>query len=219
VVVTERERQEPMAGFLSQVRRYGYSVHVVPRASFQHLRRVPTPQIVLLDAGLREYQSSNSTPAGIASAWERVPVILVATAEEMPAIRFSSTLHDFLVIPANPAEVEARLRFTLWKTQGERAPRDLLQVEGLRMNLSTYEVVVENRRIELTYKEFELLKFFVTHRRRVYTRSELLEQVWESDYYGGTRTVDVHVRRLRAKLGPKVGNMIKTVRNVGYRFG
>ncbi len=217
VIVTERERQEPIASFLNHLRRLDYAVHVIPRVAYQFVRRIPTPQILLVDAAAREFQSGG--PSDGQPAWEQVPVILLATAEQMPAVRFGPGLHDFIILPANPTEVEARIRFTLWKTRGDRAPSDQVQVDSLRMNFSTYEVVIDNRRIELTYKEFELLKFLVTHRRRVYTRSELLELVWESDYYGGTRTVDVHVRRLRAKLGTKVGGMIKTVRNVGYRFG
>jgi DNA-binding response OmpR family regulator len=116
-------------------------------------------------------------------------------------------------------ELEARIRFALWKSQGARPTRDFVQFDSLRINMSTYEVWVDNRRIDLTYKEFELLKFFVTNRRRVFSRAELLDHVWENDYFGGTRTVDVHIRRLRAKLGMKIGNMIQTVRNVGYRFG
>jgi DNA-binding response OmpR family regulator len=218
VVVTERERQEPIASFLNHLRRLDYTVHVIPRVAYQFVRRIPTPQVLLVDAATREFQTSGAPVAGQPS-WEHVPMLLLATAEQMPGVRFGPGLHDFIILPANPAEVEARIRFTLWKTQGDRAPRDQIQVDNLRMNFSTYEVVVDTRRLDLTYKEFELLKFLVTHRRRVYSRSELLEQVWESDYYGGTRTVDVHVRRLRAKLGTKVGGMIKTVRNVGYRFG
>lgn len=220
VLVTERERREPIAALLDQLRRLGYGIHVIPRATYQFLNRVPTPQIVLLDVGSREFQESGTTPTSLQAAWEYVPVILVASADEVPRIRFGPGLHDFITIPINSAELDTRIRFALWKTQGIRAPREQVSlVEGLRLNLATYEVYIDNRRIDLTYKEFELLKFFVNHPRRVFSRPELLEQVWESDYFGGTRTVDVHIRRLRAKLGSRVGNMIKTVRNVGYRFG
>jgi DNA-binding response OmpR family regulator len=219
VLVTERERQEPISTLIEQLRRQGYHVHIMPRVAYQYVSRVPMPQVVMVDAGLREFQSTGSVPSGILGAWEFVPVIIIARAEEMPRVRFGGAMHDFITLPTNPIELDTRLRFALWKTQGARSPRDQVQVEGLRMNMSTYEVWVDNRRVDLTYKEFELLKFFVTNRRRVFSRPELLEQVWESDYYGGTRTVDVHIRRLRAKLGARVGNMIQTVRNVGYRFG
>lgn len=219
VLVTERERREPIAGLLEQLRRLGYGVHIVPRTTYQYLNRVPTPQVVMVDVGAREFQESGTTTHNIQATWEFVPVIMVARADEMPRIRFGPGLHDFLTLPTNTAELDTRIRFALWKTQGTRAPREQVTLEGLKLNLATYEVYVDNRRIELTYKEFELLKFFVSHPRRVFSRPELLEEVWESDYFGGTRTVDVHIRRLRAKLGPRVGNMIKTVRNVGYRFG
>ena len=219
LLVTDRERREPLVTLLDQLRRLGHHVSVIPRATFQYINRVPVPQVVLLDIGSREFQQMGSTPGALQAAWEYVPIILLAAAEEAGKIRFGPHLHDFITLPTSLTEVDTRLRFALWKTQGARAPREQLQVQGLRMNLATYEVYVENHRVELTFKEFELLKFLVNHPRRVFSRPELLEEVWETDYFGGTRTVDVHIRRLRAKLGPRMGNMIQTVRNVGYRFG
>ncbi|MHB0938607.1 MAG: winged helix-turn-helix transcriptional regulator [Armatimonadota bacterium] len=218
VVVTERERREPMVTLLGQLRRLGYSVSVIPRATFQNINRVPVPQVVLLDVGSRDFQHTGG-PGSLQAAWEYVPIILLASAEEATKIHFGPHLHDFITLPASLPELDTRLRFAVWKTQGARGARDQVQVQGLRMNMASCEVYVENRRVELTFKEFELLKFFVSHPRRVFSRPELLEEVWESDYFGGTRTVDVHIRRLRAKLGTRVGNMIQTVRNVGYRFG
>lgn len=219
VIVSDRERREPITTLLEQLRRLGYHVSVIPRATFQHINRVPVPQVVLLDVGSREFQASSSTPGSLQAAWEYVPIIFVAHEDETSRIRFGPHLHDFITLPAKLTELDTRIRFAIWKTQGARGARDQVQVQGLRMNLATYEVSVDNRRIDLTYKEFELLKFFVNNPRRVFSRPELLEEVWESDYYGGTRTVDVHIRRLRSKLGQRVGNMIQTVRNVGYRFG
>lgn len=219
VLVTERERREPMVTLVEQLRRIGYNTHVIPRTTFQYINRVPTPQVVLVDIGSREFQDSGSMPSSLQAAWEYVPIILVARGDEVARIRFGPHLHDFITLPSSPPELDTRIRFALWKTQGARAPREQMSVEGLRLNTSTYEVFVENHRVDLTYKEFELLKFFVNHPRRVFSRPELLEHVWENDYFGGTRTVDVHIRRLRAKLGSRMGGMIKTVRNVGYRFG
>jgi len=219
LVVTDRERRVPISVLLEQLRRLGHHVSTIPRATFQFINRVPEPQVVLLDIGSREFKGAGGAPGGMQAAWEYVPIILVAGAEEAGKIHFGPNLHDFITLPATLPELDTRLRFALWKTQGARGAREQVQVQGLRMNLATYEVYVENRRIELTYKEFELLKFLASHPRRVFSRPELLEEVWESDYFGGTRTVDVHIRRLRAKLGQRVGNMIQTVRNVGYRFG
>ncbi|MHB9023236.1 MAG: winged helix-turn-helix domain-containing protein [Armatimonadota bacterium] len=219
VVVTERERQEPMVTLLGQLRRLGFGIHVIPRTTYNFISRVPTPQLVMIDVGSREFQVSGQSPQSVRAAWEYIPVILLARENEVAQIRFGPSLHDFIILPTNPTELDARVRFALWKGQGELAPRDQVSVAGLNLNMTSHEVWIDNRRIDLTYKEFELLKFFMANRRRVFSRTELLDEVWESDYYGGTRTVDVHIRRLRSKLGPKVGNMIQTVRNVGYRFG
>ena len=87
------------------------------------------------------------------------------------------------------------------------------------LNLETYQAALSNRPLDLTYMEYELLKFFATHSGKVFTREQLLSRVWGYEYYGGARTVDVHVRRLRAKLGEEHANLIQTVRSVGYRFG
>ena len=90
---------------------------------------------------------------------------------------------------------------------------------SLSLNLETYQAMVEGHPLDLTYMEYELLKFFATHSSKVFTREQLLSRVWGYEYYGGARTVDVHVRRLRAKLGEEHANLIQTVRSVGYRFG
>ncbi|MBI1952727.1 MAG: winged helix-turn-helix transcriptional regulator [Candidatus Omnitrophica bacterium] len=93
-----------------------------------------------------------------------------------------------------------------------------MQIEDLRIDVERYEVSLDGEPLELTYKEFELLKFLATHPGRVYSRDQLLNQVWGIDFIGGSRTVDVHIRRLRAKLGPKYAVLVDTVRNVGYKF-
>jgi DNA-binding response OmpR family regulator len=123
---------------------------------------------------------------------------------------------DFLVVPYQLAELDARLRHLLWRAkQGEQS--DILNLGPLIINFATYQVHVDTEPVDLTYMEYELLKFLATHRGRVFTRQTLLSRVWGYDYFGGTRTVDVHVRRLRAKLGEHA-NVIQTVRNVGYKF-
>jgi len=122
---------------------------------------------------------------------------------------------DFLVDGAAPAEVDARLRL-LTAPEVDAAAR--VAVAGLVIDEAAYSVWLDNTPLDLTYTEFELLKFLATHSGRVYSREQLLAEVWGYGYYGGTRTVDVHVRRLRAKLGPEHESLIGTVRNVGYRF-
>jgi DNA-binding response OmpR family regulator len=126
-------------------------------------------------------------------------------------------LDDFLVYPSTTAELLARLRFLLSRL-ALSAPANGLRLGDLSMDFDRYEVTLRSETLYLTFKEYELLKFLATHLDRVFTREALLAQVWGYDYYGGTRTVDVHVRRLREKLGPRYGELIQTVRQVGYRF-
>ena len=125
---------------------------------------------------------------------------------------------DFCLDPFHPRELEARLRHLLWRA-GTGAGPEMIEYGGLALNLETYQAAIENRPLDLTYMEYELLKFLAQHPGRVFTRETLLSRVWGYEYYGGARTVDVHIRRLRAKLGEEHANLIQTVRSVGYRFG
>jgi two-component system alkaline phosphatase synthesis response regulator PhoP len=146
-----------------------------------------------------------------------VPLLALVRIEQLRELFLrEGVFDDFLVVPYQLAELDARLRHLLWKAkQGEQS--DLLNLGPLIINFATYQVHVESEPVDLTYMEYELLKFLATHRGRVFTRQTLLSRVWGYDYFGGTRTVDVHVRRLRAKLGEHA-NVIQTVRNVGYKF-
>ena len=123
---------------------------------------------------------------------------------------------------AGPAELEARLRLARGRLLAERAHDDpdahVIRSGEVTVDDVTYTAKLSGRPLDLTFKEFELLKHLAQHPGRVFTREQLLQEVWGYDYFGGTRTVDVHVRRLRAKLGPEHEQLIGTVRNVGYRF-
>jgi DNA-binding response OmpR family regulator len=125
---------------------------------------------------------------------------------------------DFCLTPFHPAEMEARLTHLFWKT-GQGSRTELIEYGPLAMNLETYQAAIESRPLDLTYMEYELLKFLASHPGKVFTRETLLSRVWGYDYYGGARTVDVHVRRLRSKLGEEHAGLIQTVRSVGYSFG
>jgi DNA-binding response OmpR family regulator len=125
---------------------------------------------------------------------------------------------DFCLAPFHPKELEARLRHLLWRA-GRGASPEVASYADLVLNFETYQAAIAGRPLDLTYMEYELLKFFVSHPGKVFTREQLLSRVWGYEYYGGARTVDVHVRRLRAKLGEEHANLIQTVRSVGYRFG
>lgn len=125
---------------------------------------------------------------------------------------------DFCLTPFHPTELEARLRHLL-TGEVDVQSADLVEYGELVLNLETYQASIGGKPLDMTYMEYELLKFLVQNPGKVFTREILLSRVWGYEYYGGARTVDVHVRRLRAKLGEEHANLIQTVRSVGYRFG
>ncbi len=122
---------------------------------------------------------------------------------------------DFVVHGASAAECATRIRQLLWPGN-EGSSADYITVDNMTVNLATYQVKVGGEPVDLTYLEYALLAFLVTHPGRTYSRDALLRRVWGFDYYGGSRTVDVHVRRVRAKLGPELAQRLETVRGVGY---
>jgi len=147
------------------------------------------------------------------------PVLAIMTEGGLAAVTAEWGTDDVVLHSAGPAEVEARLRLVIGR-QATVAPAatDEIRSGDLSIDEATYTARLRTRALDLTFKEFELLKFLAQHPGRVFTRAQLLQEVWGYDYFGGTRTVDVHVRRLRAKLGAEHEALIGTVRNVGYRF-
>lgn len=125
---------------------------------------------------------------------------------------------DFCLTPFHPRELEARLTHLFWQSGGGSRP-EVVEHSGLQLNLETYQATFNGTPLDLTYMEYELLRFLAQNPGKVFTRETLLSRVWGYEYYGGARTVDVHIRRLRAKLGEEHANLIQTVRSVGYRFG
>ena len=147
------------------------------------------------------------------------PVLAVVNEGGLVTVSSEWGVDDILLPTAGPAEIDARLRLLTTRRGAEGAADDgALSVGDLVIEEATYTARLKGRALELTYKEFELLKYLAQHAGRVFTRAQLLQEVWGYDFFGGTRTVDVHVRRLRAKLGPEYDAMIGTVRNVGYKF-
>jgi len=151
-----------------------------------------------------------------------MPLLLVVTEGGLAVVSDDWGMDDVILHDAGPAEVEARLRLVtgrLRQVRGNDAEmHHLISSGGLQIDEAAYTAKLEGRSLDLTFKEFELVKFLAQHPGRVFTRQQLLQEVWGYDYFGGTRTVDVHVRRLRAKLGTDHEQLIGTVRNVGYRF-
>ncbi len=151
------------------------------------------------------------------SSCKELPLIALIRTDQLRELGSAAGLEDFLVLPADPEMIEARVRFVLGRLN-HLVPGSGKRFGALEIHVDRYEVLLNKEPLELTYKEFELLKFLATHPDRVFSRDQLLNQVWGYNFIGGTRTVDVHVRRLRAKLGPKYATLIDTVRNVGYKF-
>lgn len=125
---------------------------------------------------------------------------------------------DFLLTPIDQGELRIRLS-RLAESEHSATDDPVLRFGDLELNTATYQAYLERHPVDLTYMEYELLRFFVEHPNRVWSREQILSKVWGYDYFGGSRTVDVHVRRLRAKLGEERASWITTVRSVGYRFG
>ncbi len=147
------------------------------------------------------------------------PLLLMVSGAQLADLELRDELFDdFCLAPFHPRELEARLRHLFWRKGGGTRP-ELVEYGPLALNLETYQASIQGEPLDLTYMEYELLKFLAQHPGKVFTREILLSRVWGYEYYGGARTVDVHVRRLRAKLGEEHANLIQTVRSVGYRFG
>jgi DNA-binding response OmpR family regulator len=147
------------------------------------------------------------------------PLLLLVSGAQLADLELRDDLFDdFCLSPFHPRELEARLKHLFWRTGGGTRP-ELVEYGALVLNLETYQAYVTGRPLDLTYMEYELLKFLAQHPGKVFTREILLSRVWGYEYYGGARTVDVHIRRLRAKLGEEHAGLIQTVRSVGYRFG
>lgn len=194
-----------------------HNVRVAP-AEASALVDAPPADAVLVD-GRRDLPHVRSLCRLIRTTGIDCPLILITTEGGLAAVTADWGIDDVILEAAGPAEVEARLRLSISRLQAaaDDVP-DEIKSGDLVIDEATYTAKIRNRLLDLTFKEFELLKYLAQHPGRVFTRAQLLQEVWGYDYFGGTRTVDVHVRRLRAKLGTEHEALIGTVRNVGYRF-
>ncbi|WP_298323641.1 response regulator transcription factor [Haloactinopolyspora sp.] len=201
----------PALGFLL------HQVRILP-AEASALVDAPSGDVVMVDAR-RDLTHARALTRVIRTTGIDVPLMAIVTEGGLAAVTVEWGIDDVMLDTAGPAEVEARLRLALGRVAAtnDDSP-DEIRTGELVIDEATYTAKIARRTLDLTYKEFELLKFLAQHPGRVFTRAQLLQEVWGYDYFGGTRTVDVHVRRLRAKLGPDHDALIGTVRNVGYRF-
>jgi len=164
-------------------------------------------------------ESNNPQIINLANSIKReshLPVIALLSKKALSRLDSGLAVDDFVVEPWDADEIAIRAKRVLGET--EKANQELIQCRDLTIDLARYEVYANKRHIELTFKEYELLRFLARNKGRVFTREALLNEVWGYEYYGGDRTVDVHVTRLRSKLEDPEHTFIETVRNIGYRF-
>jgi DNA-binding response OmpR family regulator len=180
----------------------------------QSLASHPDAELVLID-GVTDLVAAKSLSAVLTSAQLPIPVLIVVSDTSLSVLDGSWGVTDFVLPSATLAEVDARIRLAIQSSSGIATTG--LSHSGVSIDESSYQAKASGRPLDLTFKEFELLRYLVANPGRVFTREQLLSDVWGYDYFGGTRTVDVHVRRLRFKLGDRE-SVIGTVRNVGYRF-
>ncbi|MCJ7859143.1 winged helix family transcriptional regulator [Corynebacterium kalidii] len=184
------------------------------------VKEIGGAEVVMIDVTGSNLLGARDLCRSVAAAYPTLPVSVAIEETSVIALDGSWAVDDFLLPAATPTEVDARLRMLMTRRPvpvEEAEDSQVATIGGLIVDEVTYVARVEGRPLDLTYKEFELLYFLVKHAGRVFSREQLLQDVWGYDYFGGTRTVDVHVRRLRAKLGHEYEKVIATVRNVGYK--
>ena len=210
--------RESSADILPSLSLLPHAVRVAAPTPEQVTASKPAPDAVLVDAR-RDLVMARKLVRSLRLGGCELPILVIVTDAGWAALAADWGADDFLLHAAGPGEVEARLRLAIGRSaQGAAEPPNEIRSGELVINEDTYSARMNGRTLDLTFKEFELLKFLAQHPGRVFSRAQLLQEVWGYDYFGGTRTVDVHVRRLRAKLGTENEELIGTVRNVGYRF-
>ncbi len=210
---------QPSAEVLPALALLPHSVKILPPEG-SALLDAPDADVILVD-GRHELAHARDLCRLIRATGSDRPVLLVVTEGGLAVVASDWGMDDVVLSGCGPAELEARIRLSLGRLV-ERGAADpdahVIRTGEVTVDDATYTAKIGSRVLDLTFKEFELLKYLAQHPGRVFSRQQLLSEVWGYDYFGGTRTVDVHVRRLRAKLGPEHETLIGTVRNVGYRF-
>jgi DNA-binding response OmpR family regulator len=222
-----------MAKILMLTNSMGASADVLPAlALLQHdVRILPAEVSVLIDAptvdcifvdSRRDLPNTKAFTKLITTTGVSTPIVVITTEGGLSAVNADWQIADVILDTAGPAEVDARIRIVIGKDALVQLAKNpaLKEIRSgeVVIDEDSYTAKIKGRTLDLTFKEFELLKYLTQHPGRVFSRSQLLQEIWGYDYFGGTRTVDVHIRRLRSKLGPEFEAIIDTVRNVGYRF-
>jgi two-component system, OmpR family, alkaline phosphatase synthesis response regulator PhoP len=186
-----------------------------PRARDGGVERLPRVVIVVADPA-EPAPTEMCTQLRADDGFAAVPLVLALHEQHLRSRPDVSAVDELIVRPYTAAELAVRIARACAQQGADHD--DVVRLGSLEINLATYQVTIAGRPVDFAYMEYELLKFFITHPQRVFSREALLSAVWGYDYFGGARTVDVHVRRVRAKLGSEHAERIKTVRGVGYRF-
>jgi len=211
---------QPSAEVLPGLALLTHQVKILP-AEGSALLEAPDHDLLLVD-GRRDLAQARDLCRLIRTTGSQQPVLLIVTEGGLAVVAADWGMDDVLLESAGPAEIDARIRLGLGRLAARNDADDpeshIIRSGEIVVDEVTYTAKLGKRVLDLTFKEFELLKYLAQHPGRVFTRDQLLQEVWGYDYFGGTRTVDVHVRRLRAKLGVENESLIGTVRNVGYRF-
>jgi len=197
-----------------------HDVRILP-AEASVLVEAPITDCIFIDAR-RDLPAVKSFTKLITATGVSTPLVIITTEGGLTAINADWGIADVILDTAGPAEVDARIRIAIGKDAIEQLANNpsLKEIRSgeVVIDEDSYTAKIKGRTLDLTFKEFELFKYLAQHPGRVFSRSQLLQEIWGYDYFGGTRTVDVHIRRLRSKLGPEFESVIDTVRNVGYRF-
>jgi DNA-binding response OmpR family regulator len=218
LLIIARE-SEGLAELISGLDRNGFICSTIPYGSGTVAElSARRPDLVVVE------MNGNSASDGIRDWLKEVkrdsplPVMALVDRDKLDGIDVSLDVDDLIIRPADNRELVLRIKRLLRKRNGNQGNGELITCGGLTIDLAKCEVTVDGRVVDLTFREYELLKFLASNRGRVYTRDALLNKVWGYDYYGGDRTVDVHIRRLRSKIEDAKHTFIETVRNIGYRF-
>ena len=211
------QETEVLAELRSQITRSGFACAIVPHGE-EVVEEIITqrPDLVLVEMGDETAAGMPELVQGLKKE-RHLPVIALLPEDMLNSLNGHLDIDDFITSPYDARELVLRARRVLSRARNIDGG-ELIKCDGLVIDLARCEVTLEGEIVELTFKEYELLKFLAGHRGRVYSREALLNKVWGYDYYGGDRTVDVHVRRLRSKIEDANHTFIETVRNIGYRF-
>ncbi len=208
-------RHPDVARLGPELERAGFSAPAITPEQLANDEASPTADVVLLD--LRDIPPAAFNILSATYAEEGVILIAMVAGEQLDRVAVDLPIDDFVVLGSPPEELARRIERALWRKHGVDS-ENYVRCGALAIDLSNYRVTVDDEPLVMTFKEYELLRFLAMNAGRVFTREQLLNRVWGYDYFGGARTVDVHIRRIRAKIEIHGHAFIETVRNVGYRL-